>query len=86
MPQNEMAGSITYGQKRYLKQLVDERNSHDAPWFNELKHDRERNTTVYPLHKHPTTFKRSRRIPTKSVSLPNPVMRTRTLQGGHPDR
>ena len=40
MPQNEMAGSITYGQKRYLKQLVDDRNSHDAPWFNELKHGR----------------------------------------------
>ena len=40
MPQNEMAGSITYGQKKYLMRLVDEREAHDATWFDDLKHQR----------------------------------------------
>ena len=40
MPQNDMAGSITYGQQKYLKRLVDEREEYDAQWFNDLKEKR----------------------------------------------
>ena len=40
MPQNEMAGSISFSQKKYLSTLVDEREGHDAPWFKDLKEGR----------------------------------------------
>ena len=40
MPQNELAGSITYRQKQCLKQLVEKTSDHDVSWFDDLKHGR----------------------------------------------